>query len=56
VSKNVALLVLNRGATSSPEGSNPDQNAKAEEGQHKEQRKNDENPSISEADKYIHTA
>jgi hypothetical protein len=56
VSKNVALLVLNRGATSSPEGSNPDHDAKAEEGQHKEQRKNDENPSISEADNNIHTA
>ena len=44
MSKNVALLVLNRGATSSPEGSKPDQDAKSEEGNIKSRGKTMKSP------------
>ena len=57
MSKNVALLVLNRGAKPYPEGSKLEKEATAEEGKHKEQRRKRFSPSlVEEALKCNHTA
>ena len=57
MSKNVALLVLNRGAKPYPEGSKLEKEATAEEGQHKEQRRKRFSPFLfKKALKCIHTA
>ena len=57
MSKNVALLVLNRGAKPYPEGSKLEKEATTEEGKHKEQRRKRFSPSlVKEALKCIYTA